>query len=334
MNNTKSLNKKFKTKQFKAVLRLVVLIFTIISLLIGAAWSWFADQKEATASGISMTMQTADFLAVSIDGGQNFYPSIDVLKDSMFADLNMKDITGNGITFYKPKFTNSIGNLILDAKSEWPAATPNIDYISLNLTFRSPFSADIYVANGTQVITKCETVKANGVIAPSTLLGSDTYNKSSYGDFSKDAIVGALRMSVLNSDNVREFLWIPRPDVLLTVSNDLQNYTLDVGNDATSIIDVENRLVTGTHYFYDSNRNPTFLDNSLTSSSIFTADVGIPGSEITKISTASTPTDDGYYIGSATVNIWIEGRDNEARRALSDGEFNILLNFVSVATDS
>jgi len=109
MDNTKSLNKKFKAKQLKAVLRLVVLIFTIISLLIGAAWSWFADQKEATASGISMTMQTADFLAVSIDGGNTFHSSIDILNDPIFENLNMKDITSNGISFYVPKFTGDVG---------------------------------------------------------------------------------------------------------------------------------------------------------------------------------------------------------------------------------
>lgn len=329
MENTKSLNRKFKMKQLKAVLRLVVLVFTMIALLVGVAWSWYADNDELTASGISMTMQTADFLAVSIDGGDTFHSSINILNDPMFENLNLKDITSNGISFYVPKFSGDIGELTIDRNSTWSKATPNTDYISLSLTFRSSFVADVYVASGTQVITKCETEKADGVISPSVLLGPDTYNKSAYGDFSKDGIVGAIRMSALNSNNISQFVWIPRPDVMLTTI-DLETYDFVVGTDATSAVNAQNLSVTGTHFYYDANRNYTYLPTALSSASAFTADVGTPGAAITKITSTSSQTDDGYYTGTATVNVWLEGCDNEARRALSDGELNIFLNFVAV----
>ena len=328
MNNTKSLNKKFKTKQFKAVLRLVVLIFTIISLLIGAAWSWFADQKEATASGISMTMQTADFLAVSIDGGNTFHSSIDILNDPLFENLNMRDITsGDGKSLLVPAFTGDIGELKIDGSKEWSEAVENVDYISIPLIFRSSVEADIYVASGTEVVTNCEIIKAEGAISPEVLLGSDTYNISSYGNFSTDAIVGALRMSAIDEDNNVKFIWIPRPDVHLTVSNNLQDYVLKVGADIVG-------NTTSTHYCYDSAYNAvSYAKTTLSSATAFSADVNNPPSNATtKLGIADTPDGNGYFTCNAHINIWLDGCDNEARRALSNGEFKFFLNFVAIPT--
>ncbi|MBQ4647597.1 MAG: hypothetical protein IJB76_00360 [Clostridia bacterium] len=330
MNNTKSLNKKFKTKQFKAVLRLVVLIFTIISLLIGTAWSWFADQKEATASGISMTMQTADFLAVSIDGGNTFHSSIDILNDSMFENLDMRDLTsGDGKTLLIPAFTGEIGELKVDGSKTWSNAVENVDYISLPLTFRSSVAADIYIAAGTKVVTNCEIVKADGAISPEVLLGEDTHNPSSYGNFSKDAIVGALRMSAIDESNNVKFIWIPRPDVFLTVSNNLQSYALRVGADTIG-------TTSRTHYCYDSAYNPvSYAKTTLSSAGAFSADVNkAPADATTKLGTADTPDGNGYFTCNAHINIWFDGCDNEARRALSNGEYKLLLNFVAIPTNA
>jgi hypothetical protein len=191
----------------------------------------------------------------------------------------------------------------------------------------------------------------------------------SYGlenhEFSADAIVGAIRLSMVgkpwgstaigdsytNTDYTSyktaiqsepcQFLWLPRPDIKLDISGGLPNHwTLGTGLINTSADNYKH-----TYYVTDSDSTTsvTKSDGQMTDSGATLSvssstgrttstltPVPILGStkEITNFNTTATSTTmDGatYYVYRYTLNIWIEGSDPEARRAMGDGQFYINL---------
>ncbi len=325
MNRRMSLKKKYIKKQVNAVLKLLMLFLATLSVFVVGAWSWFNDSSNADSDSINMTLSTIESLEVSVNNSE-FSTHINLSDDTdILENLNMRDVTGFNSGFLIPKFKNDIGISDLDLSASWDSAVANRDYISLTHVFRTEKQSGIYVASGTKVLTYCEKQGA-------PLSGVDAVNKSAFGDFSRDAIVGALRMNAFDSFGAYKFLWIPRPDIYLQASNDHQQYQL-----YTSLSLSEQRAKeTLIHTCYNTNLNkaPYECDDSqnvITSESAFTANAydDASGNPITKIATTSIK-DGNYYVSQpVTFNIWLEGCDAEALRALSGGKYEIALNFIA-----
>lgn len=326
MNRHVSLKKKYINKQVNAVLKLLMLFLATLSVFVVGAWSWFTDSSDADSDSIDMTINTVEALEVSVNGS-DFSTRIDLSDDTDILDnLKMRDVTGFNSGFLIPKFKNDIGISDPNLSVSWDNAIPNQDYISLTLVFRTEKKSDIYVASGTKVSTYCENQGA-------PLDGVDSVNKSSFGDFSRDAIVGALRMNVFDSAAAYKFLWIPRPDVYLEVSDDHQQYKLH-----TNLPLLEQRAKkTVIHTCYPDNINRLMNSyegsnqNIITSESAFTANVYDAASDGDRTKIATTYISEGkYYVSKpVTFNIWLEGCDAEALRALSGGKYEIALNFIA-----
>lgn len=157
----------------------------------------------------------------------------------------------------------------------------------------------------------------------------------------------------------KQLLWLPRPDVFLHVTDGepINNWSLYTGltdpsrNHQTeygkSHQNTYYRPVgsAGVEYVNDSDAktvvsadpsagNPVTLGEpkNVTDFRYVNEDthLEIPVNIIdgVKVTASNSSRLEPYYITKFTVNVWIEGTDAEARRAMDGGEFNLLLSFV------
>ena len=290
----------------------------------------------------------------------------DVLND--FSPL---DVTSDGVTFSRPELvgdtTASNGRKKpAPDESSYYAVEANKEYISFDLIFRCERECNVYIDSGSVVKARCEveagkTVENGGTVLSALNIGqsnlsnasltsallntagfssaenpaSAAYNKSSYGDFSKDAVVGAIRVSFVDYNsslnlsnifentaslmkNAAEFIWLPRPDIYLQDTNNTDNdwvlYTVDVNDPSDT-----HKAITTVHTYWDyTNHTVATYSNTVTECNANT----IVHLDIPQYS-AENPSQVLYYYGKTRVNIWLEGTDAEARRAIAGGEFYI-----------
>lgn len=179
-------------------------------------------------------------------------------KINLLYDYTPIDVTGNGVNLIRPSM--NYGNWSINAASQnYSVAEENVQYISFDLIFRTEVPDTIVKLDADSVARGvCETSSGDGSLvgAPAGTSGVSVGDKNSqgyvhsfnynaltssdpesnkYGRFSRDAIVGAVRVAFLNfadsshSLTVNEIvnneqttfnsepalLWIPRPDLFL-----------------------------------------------------------------------------------------------------------------------
>ena len=334
MDQHKPLRENYKKKQRKAVLKLVSLLLVVATLIATAAWSWFRDPNNthAKVTGTFVSIKSEDpLLEMSVNDG-SYTTSLDITDGNGFLrDLDMVPVMGLGYKIgsttgkvkagetylYIPSLSyNNDGTAYVPSGSEWKNAEPNVDYISLKIKFRSKSEIDVYIASGTSVVTECEKTGKS-------LVGEDAGNKSIYGPFSRDASVGALRMSVCYPEETLQCLWIPRPDVELSKNAD--GYTLKRVSSGNWL---------GRHYYYKTDGEYTYEEKRcVLYSSAFTAtssEAGAAGT-VARVGSKDNQVREGdYYTYTTYIKIWFDGCDTEAVRALSRGRFKINLGFVAI----
>ena len=148
----------------------------------------------------------------------------------------------------------------------------------------------------------------------------------------------------VRSPAVKQLLWVPRPDVKLNIpaeKGNITNWYLSeersgdtyqnsyyknkddnsglqfVSNDTDSKTVVSPCPVTGQHPTLGANRN---LSDFSSLQDFERETVTLPIKDNNNLT-------DTYYLTKITMNIWIEGTDSEARRAMDGGEFNLILTF-------
>lgn len=321
MKNFSFIIEKLKLNKKRPLLRSLSLMLATVMVFSVAVWAWFSLRKDANADGIQMTVAAGKNLDISLDYGKTFYHSIDLLaaehqeridpQNQIKDKLYMYDITSDGDTFWSPKFKETTNGVRTpDTSLAWTSAARNIAYISETIVFRTTFPAEIYMGKNTTINTSV-----------STLTGANAGNKSDAGDFSKDCIVGALRISAIDVEEQNKlcFVCIPRSDVELVEDAD-GNFSVKTGSSVSA--DAKKHT-----YYPDSYTNGTTTNSNPLYG--FTAVYDEPApNDSTKITTTKDG-GDGYYYGTAIVNIWLEGCDAETRRVLSGGKYNINLDFVA-----
>ena len=269
-----------KTTRHSLMAKGIMVLLSLLVLIFAFTYTWFSDpESPVTASGLSMSVRntSTDFeyaigFSNSQTGGeykhtqftnevsQNLnleallpFDESDTSKTvNLLYDYNPIDITGNGVTLVRPAM--NYGNWDINtASSNYSVAEENIQFISFDMIFRT------HVANTTIKLDRdsyakgnCENYSGDGRLigASSESSGADlNYNEltssgvtsNKYGRFSRDAIVGAVRVAFLDyepndgvdvpvsalvsKDLVKEgyahyaevpaLLWIPRPDLFL-----------------------------------------------------------------------------------------------------------------------
>lgn len=341
-----------KRRNKSLIIKAIMLLLALIIMIFVASLAWFSTTpKPNYATGVqAKTIGVADFeMAVGFKTSQNGYKYVmsDYTKTMNFRDLKCGDsymdalhdfspidVTGDGVTLIRPTLTDK--NRQIDRTSNvYTSVTPNKEYISVDFYFRSQEECNVYLDKESYVIGACE-LNADGSINEDGLL-NDTENQSSYGDFSKDAVVGAVRVSFVEYNRVieeedlenRQFspsvLWLPRPDVYLESNATTTGWTLHTGVEPGEI-EFDNTYSTWdtyTHHYY------AFADDGTGTGKLKGQDFNYENTVTETNNDIICHIDeyhqDGFYYGKVQLNIWIEGCDTEARRAISGGNF--LVNF-------
>lgn len=319
-------------KTGRMIAKNLIVLFTVALAGFCGIQAWFTDKRSAEANGIEVECQAPDGIEIAVVGHDAPVPANDKYtvgnitlnktNCKFLENLQLTEITGDGTFFRKPALIQSGGQAHVDTKAEWSEPTANEHYLSFDLYIRS--KSQYYISIG-----KKSTIKPD---APqlTTQDGTGIKNKSKYGNFSRDSVVGAVRFSVVDYKSAspsKKLLWLPAPNILLeqttdvyTLSDDKENgdsyshvyYNTKKEKKTVSSTDVDSAFVVNNKGFFDGK---------------FTYELGKNKSiaELKKSSDTDTDPYYGDYGAMVTCNMWIEGEDAEARLALVNGKFKVNL---------
>ena len=298
---------------FKKKKLIIANSFLLLFLIVGCVFAWFATNYSNEIDSNQVEVVADNALELSLTGNDwksNINLSTDTFSKDWFSTIKFTDITGAGDgNFLRPALTQGDTGASVDLVSDWSTPTYNKvdgDYVKFTLYMRSKDPIVVSLGDGSFVKPIDNTLKGTGVTNPSNGTGATMY--------SKDIVVGAVRVGV-NNDAGHMFTWIPKPDIHVNTIGDIasENILLNqTGGDSF------------THKYYNSSKTLTTL------SSAKTLNGDITSSNAQVLATLSGTTDDyGYYKDSVDFYIWLEGCDNEARRAFVGGKFKVYLNITS-----
>lgn len=376
-----------KTTRHSLLAKGLMVLLSLLVMAFAFTYSWYTDTPEVTASGISGSVEsTGDFeyaIGFYNNGTGGVYKitpftnqtsalNLERLEASdgetynLLHDYKPIDVTGDGRTLIRPSM--SYGNSeINEASTDYSIAEPNVQYISFDLYFRSTApGTPIKLGNGSWVKAGCELKNFSSLIGSSN---STDFNKSSYGDFSRDAIAGAVRVAFIPYDysstigNIPSslsafeqntpdylhdramFIWLPRPDIYLAPNQSgLTGWTLTQATTGTDPVAVTR--TTDVHKYYNIfNCQPaksaaeggiaagtsTYHTNETYNNTILPSTLRTASQEFTSINNSVSFVESGttYYYTKVNVRIWVEGTDTEARRATSGGKFEVNFKFTT-----
>lgn len=309
---------KIKRDTKSLVMKNLIVMAVLIIIALTGVISWFTNKTEATADGINVICEAPKCLKIAVV--QHGDPAPDVNDETQWSEgeitLTKEDypflkeqsiieITSDGTDFYKPKLTQENGKAKPDTSSEWDVADKD-SYLSIDVYMKTGEDHMVYLNSGTEISP-----------ISTTLTGEQSGNKSDDGDFSKDCIVGAVRLSTVNSaDSKLKNLWIPAPQI--HYDSDKKEVTL--GNTSGD---------TFKHKYWKVTKNsdgktgkPTgtapveYKDVITNTNNDFKLGKNYDFAMLTK----KQPSDK-YASGMTTVNIWVDGEDDEARFAMVGGKF-------------
>lgn len=315
---------KVKRDTKSLIMKNLIVMAVLIILALTGVISWLTNKTEATADGINVTCEAPKGLKIAVV--QHGDPAPDVNDETQWSEgeitLTKEDypflkeqsiieITSDGTDFYKPKLTQENGKAKPDTSSEWDVADKD-SYLSIDVYMKTGDEHMVYLNSGTEISPNS-----------TTLTGENSGNKSDDGNFSKDCIVGAVRLSTVSTvstvdstDSTIKNLWIPAPQI--HYDSDNKKVTLDntsgdtfkhkywkVTKDSdgkmgkpTGTAPIEyNGVITNTNGKFTLGKNYDFA-----------------------MLTKKQPSDK-YATGMTTVNIWVDGEDDEARFAMVGGKF-------------
>lgn len=319
-------------KTGRMIAKNLIVLFTVALAGFCGIQAWFTDKSSAEADGINVECQAPDGIKIAVVKHNDPAPKdteytvgnikLNKTNCKFLENLQLTEITSDGTDFYKPALIQTGGQAQVDTKADWSPAAANQHYLSFDLYIRSKSQYNI-------AIGKKSTIKPD---APqlTTQDGTGIKNKSKYGNFSRDSVVGAVRFSVVDYKSAhpsKKLLWLPAPNILLeqttdvyTLSDDKENgdsyshvyYNTKKEKKTVSSTDVDSAFVVN---------NKGFVDGK------FTYELGKNKSiaELKKSSDTDTDPYYGDYGAMVTCNMWIEGEDAEARLALVNGKFKVNL---------
>ncbi len=348
-----------KNKQNTSLMiKAIMLLLALIIMIFAASIAWFIPpDKPVDATGISVNTSAAKYfdMAVGFQSSKNGYQytmsqysknlslrdviTADGEHFDVLADFSPVDITGDGVTLVRPSM--QLKNKDIDRTSNtFTTVSPNKEYICFDMYFRASEPCKVYLDEGSFVKGAVEETAGDGNLIQTEDV--EGVRKAKEGNFSKDAVVGAVRISFVNyakfnegedPDNLNDtasILWLPRPDIHLgTVDENGQ--IIDPWSLATGLTP-DNTIV---DYFGSTDRFMGYPADTFTHHyyAYIKNDDGVYIGEDRNAETVTEPKRESicevnyksgdYYYGKTQVNIWIEGCDAEARRAMAGGQFQV-----------
>lgn len=316
-------------KTGRMIAKNLIVLFTVALAGFCGIQAWFTDKSSADADGIAVECQAPDGIEIAVVKHEDKAPvdseykvgkiTLNKANCKFLEKLQLTEITGDGIDFRKPALIQSGGKAQVNQGAEWSKPTANEHYLSFDLYIRAKSQYNISIG-------KESTIKP---VAPqlTSQNGTGITNKSKYGNFSRDAVVGAVRFSVVDykqDSPEKKLLWLPAPNIFLDQTD--EGYTLSddkLSGDSYS------------HVYYNTQKEQKKVSNAEQDAAFVVNKNGFDGggkftyelgknksiAELTKSKDSTDP----YYSAMVTCNMWIEGEDEEARLALVNGQFKVNL---------
>ena len=251
-----------KTTRHSILAKGILVLLSLLVLIFAFTYTWFVPGDiPATASGLSITVNnpSTDFeYAIGFSNSQTgglykhtaFTNTVDTDLDleqlyeesdavsklqpyNLLLDYNPIDITGDGVNLVRPAM--KYGNWTINTASRnYSVAEENVQYITFDLIFRTTVeNTKIRLDSDSVALGNCETHSGDGSLRDSSVANFNANKDNKYGVFSRDAIVGAVRVAFLGytdhsetadqivSNKLTDYqslpllLWIPRPDIYL-----------------------------------------------------------------------------------------------------------------------
>ncbi len=319
-------------KTGRMIAKNLIVLFTVALAGFCGIQAWFTDKRSAEANGIEVECQAPDGIEIAVVGHGAPAPANDKYtvgnitlnktNCKFLENLQLTEITGDGTFFRKPALIQSGGQAQVDTKADWSPAAANQHYLSFDLYIRSKSQYNI-------AIGKKSTIKPDAPQLTSQD-GTGIKNKSKYGNFSRDSVVGAVRFSVVDYKSAppsKKLLWLPAPNILLTQTD--EGYTLS---------DDKENGDSYSHVYYNKQKEKIKVSSTTVDNAFVVNKGGFDGGKFTyelgqnqniaqlkKSSDTDTDPYYGDYGAMVTCNMWIEGEDAEARLALVNGKFKVNL---------
>lgn len=329
MKNTTAPNRKTG----RMIAKNLIVLFTVALAGFCGIQAWFTDKRSAEANGIAVECQAPDGIEIAVVGHNGPAPkdteyttgniTLSKANCKFLENLQLTEITSDGIDFIKPALIQIDGKAQVDTTTAWSPADANQHYLSFDLYIRSKSQYNISIGQKSTIKPDASQLKASD--------GTVIINKSKYGDFSRDAVVGAVRFSVVDYKQVspeKKLLWLPAPNILLQQNGD--DYTLS---------DSERNGKSYSHVYFDKNQKQQTVSSAEKDAAFVVNHNGFDGggkftyklgtnqkiAQLTKSPNTDTDPYYGDYGAMVTCNMWIEGEDEEARLALVNGKFKVNL---------
>lgn len=319
-------------KTGRMIAKNLIVLFTVALAGFCGIQAWFTDKSSAEADGINVECQAPDGIKIAVVKHNDPAPKdteytvgnikLNKTNCKFLENLQLTEITSDGTDFYKPALIQTGGQAQVDTKADWSPAAANQHYLSFDLYIRSKSQYNI-------AIGKKSTIKPDAPQLTSQD-GTGIKNKSKYGNFSRDSVVGAVRFSVVDYKSAppsKKLLWLPAPNILLKQTTDEYTLSDDMPSGESY-----------SHVYYDTNRVPHTVSSTDVDKAFVVNNDGFVGGKFTyelgqnqniaqlkKSSDTDTDPYYGDYGAMVTCNMWIEGEDAEARLALVNGKFKVNL---------
>lgn len=289
--------------------------FLLLFLIAGSVFAWFAVNYNNHVSSNDVTVVADNALELSIDN-TNWSSNINLSNEKWFSNVKFTDITGSGNgKFLRPTLEQQVNYASVDDLGTWKVPAVNLDYVKFTLYMRSKDPLTVSLGKDSRAATPDD----SALLETSDNVPSNPSSFSTRPNcFSKDIVVGAVRVSACESgtnDNI--FTWIPRPEIFVSDSTATGKVTYDAISTNASSTESSYK-----HKYYDYTSKELTTD-----SSVLTGTITDSNSKNLKVLVKNRDT--GYYEGKVDFYVWLEGCDNEARRAFVGGNFKLYLNIVS-----
>lgn len=314
-------------KTGRMIAKNLIVLFTVALAGFCGIQAWFTDKSSVDANGINVECQAPDGIQIAVVKHNDKAPvdseykvgkiTLNKANYPFLDELQLTEITGDGTYFNKPALYQTGGQAQVDTKADWSEATANLHYLSFDLYIRAKSQYNISIGEKSTIKPDAPQLTASD--------GTGIKNKSKYGNFSRDSVVGAVRFSVVDYNTApftKKLLWLPAPNILLEQTND--EYALS---------DNKTSGESYSHVYYDTQKAQHTVSNTTDDAAFVVNNNGFVGGKFTyelgtnqKIAQLTKSSDtDQFYSAMVTCNMWIEGEDAEARLALVNGNFNVNL---------
>lgn len=306
MNIINKIRKIYNNKLLKGSFELMLVMVSVLVV----SYAWFVRTSKNETNDLNIKTKASRLLYISLDDGQTWDTELSLNLSDKFKFNN--EVTSNGIDFYKAATKRDDGLPIT-----FTTAENGIDYLEFDILFKANAPLGVFLDSTSSILPTAG-------LDENELIGQGITRKSSYGDFSRDLIAGAVRVAFIENDYVNEqyipklktsLVWAPNKEYELIYNNGYYSFDINSNSEqdykyinATNGVSYE--LVTNLK----DNLNTDFVNDNANGDPM-----------ITQI-------DETFNGGikAVTVRIWIEGNDREAHTALTGGMFTLNLNFMGI----